>query len=314
MNKKKVLITNHKDEECGVYQYGKRFASVLIDSVSDDYEYFYLEVSNKNEFIENINKILPDIVIHNYLDITMPWFDSECFYLLKNRNVPQGLIVHNIGYSNAFDFFLHQHPFYPENGINHPIPRPLFKYESSERQSRDIPKINTFGFAFSIKKYESIVQLVNDSFEEAEINMHLTISKFFPNHGELEKIKNDCFSKITKSGIKLNISSDFKSNNEILDFLDDADLNIFLYQNYNNYNGISSVIDYALSVKRPIAICKSNMFAHLHNINPSICIEDLELKEIIKNGVQPIEHLYLLWGQEKFTESIEKIINIYTRA
>jgi hypothetical protein len=314
MNKKKVLITNHKDEECGVYQYGKRFASVLIDSVSDDYEYFYLEVFNKNEFIENINKILPDIVIHNYLDITMPWFDSECFYLLKNRNVPQGLIVHNIGYSNAFDFFLHQHPFYPENGINHPIPRPLFKYESSERQSRDIPKINTFGFAFSIKKYESIVQLVNDSFEEAEINMHLTISKFFPNHGELEKIKNDCFSKITKSGIKLNISSDFKSNNEILDFLDDADLNIFLYQNYNNYNGISSVIDYALSVKRPIAICKSNMFAHLHHVNPSICIEDSNVKEIIKNGTQPIEHLYLLWGQEKFTESIEKIINIYTRA
>jgi hypothetical protein len=53
------------------------------------------------------------------------------------------------------------------------------------------------------------------------------------------------------------------------------------------------------------------MFPHLHNINPSICIEDLGLKEIIKNGVQPIEHLYLLWGHEKFTESIEKIIKIY---
>jgi hypothetical protein len=297
MNKKKVLITNHKDEECGVYQYGKRFVSVLIDSVSSDYEYFYLEVSNKNEFIEKINKILPDIVIHNYLDITMPWYDSECFHLLKNRNVSQGLIVHNIGYANVFDFFLHQHPF--------------FKYKSSEREARNIPKINTFGFAFSFKKYESIVELINASFEEAEINMHLTISKFFPNYEELEKIKNDCYSKITKSGIKLNISSDFKSNNEILDFLNDADLNIFLYQNYNNYNGISSVIDYALSVKRPIAICKSNMFAHLHHVNPSICIENSSLKEIIKNGTQPIEHLYLSWGHEKFTESIEKIINIY---
>jgi hypothetical protein len=313
MNKKKVLITNHKDEECGVYQYGKRFASVLTDNISNDYEYFYIEVSNKNEFIENINKISPDIVIHNYLHITMPWYDNECFYILKNRSVPQGLIVHNIGYTNIFDFFLHQHPFYPQNGINHPIPRPLFKYESNERQARNVPKINTFGFAFSFKKYESIVELVNNSFEEAEINMHLTISKFFPNHEELQKIKDNCVSKITKSGIKLSISSDFKSNNDILAFLDDADLNIFLYQNYNNYNGISSVIDYALSVKRPIAICKSNMFAHLHNTNPSICIEDLSLKEIIKNGTKPIKHLYSLWGHEKFIESIEKIINIYTR-
>jgi hypothetical protein len=310
--KKIVLITNHKDKECGVYQYGKRFSSILLEASSNEYEYHYLELDNKKDFIEKVSDISPDIVIHNYLNITMPWYDFDCFNLLKKEKIPQGLIVHNIGYANIFDFFIHQHPFYPQNGVNHPAPRPLFKYNSKKRESRKIPKINTFGFAFLFKKYENIVEIINQSFDQAEINMHLTISKFFPNNGELDEIKKLCNSKITKDGIKLNITSDFKSDQDILDFLDDADLNIFLYKNYDNYNGISSVIDYALSVKRPIAVCKSNMFSHINNILPSICIEDSGIQKIIENGTKPLEHFYDMWSNKNFVESLEQTFNIYT--
>jgi len=310
--KKTVVITNHKNKECGVYQYGKRFSSILLNSESSEYEYHYLELDSKEEFFQKISAISPDIVVHNYLNITMPWYDLDCFNLLKNNNIPQGLIVHNIGYLNIFDFFLHQHPFYPQNDVNHPIPRPLFKYNSVLREPRKIPKIHTFGFAFLCKKYENIVEIINNSFDEAEINMHLTISKFFPNDDELNEIKKICNSKITKNGIKLNITSDFKSDEDILDFLDNADLNIFLYKNYDNYNGISSVIDYALSVKRPIAVCKSNMFSHINNISPSICIEDSSIQKIIENGIKPLEHFYDMWSNKNFVESLEQTFNIYT--
>lgn len=310
MNKKKVIFTNHKDEACGVYQYGKRIASILLNSNSQNYDYFYFEFDNKNEYIDCIKNLSPDIVVHNYLDITMPWFDMECLLFLKYKNIPQGLIVHNIGYANVFDFFIHQNPLYPQNGINYSIERPLFKYNSEHRYPREIPKINTFGFAFLFKKYENIVELINSQIDAAEINMHLTCSKFFPNHEELDLIKNICHSKITKDNIKLNITSDFKSDHEILSFLDDADLNIFLYKNYDNYNGISSVIDYALSVKRPIAVCKSNMFSHINSASPSICVEDQKIIDIINNGTKPLENFYSDWSNEKLIESFENILSI----
>jgi hypothetical protein len=310
MNKKKILFINHKDEACGVYQYGKRVASILLKSNSQKYNYFYIEIDNKKDYFDQLNFILPDIVIHNYLDMTMPWFDMDCLTCLKSSKIPQGLIVHNIGYANVFDFFIHQNPLYVQNGINYSIPRPLFNYNSTYSKPNKIPKIHTFGFGFIVKEYEKIVELINDQLDFAEINMHLTYSKFCPNYEELEKIKLLCFSKIKKDGIKLNITSDFKSDLDILDFLNTADLNIFLYKHYDNYNGISSVIDYALSVKKPIAICKSNMFAHINNTIPSICIENQKIIDIINNGIKPLENIYNIWSNEKFIQSFESILDI----
>jgi hypothetical protein len=94
----------------------------------------------------------------------------------------------------------------------------------------------------------------------------------------------------------------------MLDFLFNNDLNIFFYENYSFYNGISSTIDYALSVQKPIAICKSNMFSHIMDVNPSICVEDSDLIEIINNGFEPLQEKYNEWSHEKFVDNIETII------
>ena len=307
---KKIIITNHKENKCGVYQYGKRFASILLNQFSNNYQYHYIEIDNKLEYFKNICEINPDIIIHNYLDITMPWFDIECFNLLKNKNIPQGLIVHNTGYNNIFDFFIHQNPFHTETKNNFAIGRPLFTFNSTYRPIRKIPIINTFGFAFPTKQYEKIAKLVNDCFDRAEINMNLTKCSIISNDIYIEKIKELCIFEIKKPDIKLNITHDFKTDIEILKFLDEADINIFLYQNYGRYNGISSTIDYALSVKRPIAVCKSEMFSHINKTFPSICIEDSSILEILKNGTKPLEKFYRMWNHKNFFESFENIINI----
>jgi hypothetical protein len=103
----------------------------------------------------------------------------------------------------------------------------------------------------------------------------------------------------------LNITTNFISDDELLEFLAGNDLNIFFYQKYPTYNGISSSIDYALSVKRPIAICRSNMFSHIWNTTPSICAEDSSLKEIINNGFSPLEHYYNQWSHSNFIKVFE---------
>jgi hypothetical protein len=109
------------------------------------------------------------------------------------------------------------------------------------------------------------------------------------------------------------ITTDFISDEDLLDFLAGNDLNIFFYQKYSGYNGISSSIDYALSVKRPIAICRSNMFSHIWNATPSICIEDVSLNEIINVGIRPLEQYYNSWSHDKFIELFENNIKDVTK-
>lgn len=303
----RVLITNHKEQACGVYQYGKRVAFILTSSADSEFEYYYREISSKEEYLQILKEIDPKIIVHNYLNITMPWFDQEC--LNKGREIAalQGLLVHNIGYAACFDFYLHQNPDYPQNGDNYPICRPLFSFPQNYQYPKNtIPIIGTFGFGFLMKRYENIVSLVNEQFEEAEIKLHLTKSKFFPNDGELAKIAELCRQAITKEGIKLTITDDFKTDDEILEFLAGNDLNIFLYQNYNNYNGISSVIDYALSVDRPIAVCKSNMFSHINNNGCSICVENSSLKDIMNNGSGVLKEFKNSWSQDSFRKSFSQ--------
>ena len=68
------------------------------------------------------------------------------------------------------------------------------------------------------------------------------------------------------------------------------------------------MIDYALSVQKPIAINKSNMFSHILDATPSICVEDNYLKDIIKNGFAPLHEKYNSWTNENFIHNIESII------
>lgn len=303
----KILIVNHKEKECGVQQYGKRFGQILEKSEKYCYEYF--ECSDRETFHSKVLEFQPNVIIYNYLVETMPWLSGYDINECRALKICQGLIVHNIGYATAFDFYLHQNPNYPENGINYPILRPLFEYNRGKKMiGHIVPHIGTFGFGFKHKKYEDICKLVNDQFDSAIINLHLTVSKFFPNHQELEEVKEMCKSVVTNEKIKLHFTSDHLSDAGLLDFLAQNDLNIFLYKHYENYNGISSVIDYALSVPTPLAVCRSNMFSHINKNSPSICVEDLPLKEIIKNGYHVLDSYREEWSQEKFCENMDNIM------
>tara|TARA_R110000824_G_scaffold34372_1_gene109193 strand:+ start:3127 stop:4056 length:930 start_codon:yes stop_codon:yes gene_type:complete len=306
---KTVLVTNHKDQACGVYQYGKRVGHILQKHSNDRLKYVYVECGSKGEYLKYIGEIQPDIAIHNYLDITMPWFDQECFNRLRLKDCPQGLIVHNVGYSPVFDFYLHQHPFYPSNDINFNILRPLFNFDLPEATKEPRPPvIGTFGFGFKVKECERIVRLVNEQFDEATIRMHLTESKFCPNVQERLDVQEKCRREITKEGIKIEFSSEFLSDEAVVRFLNGNDLNVFLYKHWPSYNGVSSVIDYALSAQKPFAVNKSNMFAHVNNLEPSICVEDHSLKEIMDRGFEPVSHLHKAWQPSKFADHINNIL------
>lgn len=101
------------------------------------------------------------------------------------------------------------------------------------------------------------------------------------------------------------------TDNDVLDFLSANHLNIFLYEKYKKYNGISSTIDYALSVEKPIAINNSNMFSHIRNVSPTILVEKSKLIEIIEHGFSPLKELKQNWSNSNFIASMDKILSDY---
>lgn len=316
--RQKVLVVNHKIKNCGVYQYGKRCASILTDDNLKNIgnrSYYYLEAENEEELTRSINDIEPKIVLFNHLNGTMPFLDQKIVSDLRKNKIIQGTFVHNVGYNTMFDFFLHQDPDYKDSENNYHILRPLFKFDDfSEKESNDdVFRIGSFGFGFNVKKYDSLCAIVNSQFsnseKQVEINLHLTLSHFCDNSQMIKSVIQSCKNQITNNNIHLNITTEFMSDEDVLKFLNKNDVNVFLYHYYSSYNGISSVIDYALSCKKPFAVCKSNMFSHVNKVTPSICVEDQSLIDVIKNKLTPVQHLIEAWNRPNFKLRIEQILN-----
>ena len=123
-----------------------------------------------------------------------------------------------------------------------------------------------------------------------------------PLHEQGDEVEAACIEECTNPGIKLNITHDFKDDSDTLKFLASNDINVFLYG--ENGEGISSVIDYALSVKRPIAISKSRMFRHI--MNNAILIDNNSIEEIIERGTGPLERFYSDWSTNNFRTELDK--------
>ena len=79
------------------------------------------------------------------------------------------------------------------------------------------------------------------------------------------------------------IHTDFVNENDLLIFLQSNTMNIFLYDNLHG-RGISSTIDYALSVRRPLGISDSFMFRHIYS--DEICL--------YKNSIQKADGVRLV--------------------
>jgi hypothetical protein len=128
------------------------------------------------------------------------------------------------------------------------LPRPLIDYTGTYPVNL-VPTIGSFGFAFNHKQYHKLVKLVNDTFDKAVINLHIPNPYFgdTPNN-KLLNIVTECRLNNTNPEVKLNISTNFMDDQELLTFLAGNDINVFYYGDLSN-PGLSSAPDYALSVQ-----------------------------------------------------------------
>lgn len=301
-----ILFINHHIKNCGVYQYGYRSAQIL--QKSKKYNFLYLEITNAQDYFIAVETHKPAAIIYNNHGPVMPWLSPNILKTYPN-------IVH-IGifhegpqfYSYGYDYGITQDSTLNDTPTMFSVPRPLLEDYYVEPTIPEIVTINSFGFSFNDKGFDKIVAYVCNNFDRAIINLH-TPSAFFdrPKH-ETQEMFDACKSSKTNPNVDLNITTNFLSEKELLTFLSSSTINFFPYAQAPG-RGISSVIDYALSVDKPIAITKSEMFRHIYNTQPSICIEDRSIKDIINSGTSPLLQYKEKWSNKNFILKYEYIIS-----
>jgi SAM-dependent methyltransferase len=330
---KTVLFVSHKKAQCGVYEFGKSITDVLQHSKR--YQFIRVECSSFAELTTAIERNGPTAIIYNYMPSVFPWVTTRISRkLYKNNiatiNIPQIGIIHDItqhvadtatAYRNTyifgacqvinslFDFYIaHDPTLFLLNPLVYKAGRLIPSYQN-HFPTPPKPVIGSFGFGTPKKGFENIVRLVQDQFDEAVMRLNIPSADFGDKEGvNARTIAANCRALVTKPGIQLIVTHEYMNNKNILDYLAQNTINVFLYEDTGG-RGLSSALDNALAVQRPVAVSDAVMFRHVFDAVPSICVTKNDLKTIIHNGFAPLQRHYDEWNAENLLWEYERIVD-----
>ena len=307
-----VLLVNHSAKQCGINQYGKNVAAAL--GGSRRYEVTLAECSNEEDLVRAIARVQPHAIIYNYYETTMPWLNAG---ITRGIPLPQLGVMHEVTQERAdhakrdmFDFHLCPDPtLIARNPAALRTPRLIPTYLNYQRLP-EIPTIGSFGFGIGDKGFTRIVDQVQTEFDEALIRIQMPFNDVVDPGGRVHALQTAeaCRKRLRKSGVRLEISHDFLSKAQLLDFLASNTLNAFFYEE-GKFAGISSTIEHALAVQRPIAITRCGMFRHVLKAAPSVCIDEASLKDIITAGIAPLVPFYDAWSEDRFISEYDQLLD-----
>jgi hypothetical protein len=304
-----ILVVNHKEKQCGIHQYGVNIWNALFKSRK--HAYIYCECSGDLQLQGYIKSIRPSAIIYNHYPATMPWLTPT---VTRRYTVPQLGIMHEVTQESAdnatnelFDYHLCPDPTLIENNPICRKTKRLIPPYINHKPYPAIPTIGSFGFGFSDKGFERLVTYVQDNLDDAAINLLMPDNHIVGKRIELNPklTAKRCRELVRKPRITLNINHGFLSHVELLDFLAGNTINCFLYD-VEKHKGISSTVEQALAVHRPIALTRCGMFRHM--FSAPVFIEDLPLWEIVNQGIEPLKPFYREWSEQAFINDYDRII------
>lgn len=312
---KKILFISRKAERCGVADYGRRVNSAL--QKSSLFETHWAEIESAQEYVEWYNKVIPDLVLYNYYPVILPFVTDD--FIAPIRHIPHVTVYHEVGFAfspNAIIDIDSTKEDKPEENY-FTSPRPLFEnVELKDFPPNEIPTIGSFGFGFPDKNFPKIAELVCSQYDKAKIRLNTPFATFGDAEGDRAKAEVEKMRQIiANSGkdIELEVTHEFLEHIDLLNFLKQNDINIFLYDPHQT-RSLSGSIDYALSVRKPIGISRSWMFRHINWVTPSIYVDERPLKDIIADGIEPLKPIYERHSNkallEKYEYALTKILNI----
>jgi SAM-dependent methyltransferase len=308
---KNILFVINSSQRCGMHQFGKNTSDAL--SCSSRYQFCLVECASDNtgsiELLNALQKYNPVAVIYHWCPMIMPWLNDDLFRHV-DKYIPGlkhlAIVQDHCAPFDWLDAFIHVDPSLTEKKPHYRVGRLIPNYISRNEPTNNI--IGSFGFGCKHKNYQKIVEQVNKEFNEAIIRFHIPFNHYGDPKGRQASLLLEECRKLAKPGIIIEANHKFLDKETLLDWLASNTVNCFFFDKCDG-RGISSSIDFALAVRRPIAITESHMFRHILKAEPSIIIDDSSLKQIISYGTKPLEPFYQQWTKENLIKDYERIID-----
>jgi hypothetical protein len=306
-----VLFVTHPQQACGVHQFGRQILEVL--ATSRRYRFVPAEVATVADLDAARAATRPDAMIVNWHPITFPSVPPAAF---RATRLPIVALMHEITDDMVRD--LAALPF--DRCIDHDPSgcrdnprfvrscRPLPVY-ANRFAPPPLPTIGTFGFAGPTKGLEDLVHRVQEEFDECLIRMALPFNAFGdPDGTKSRALARRCRAILTKPGVRLDVSHEFRTIPRVLDFLARNSLNAFFYVEQQG-RGISSAVDLAIAAGRPVAVRRTSMFRHVTAAVPSICVEERSLQDILAAGTAPLAPFRDAWTHDRIRADYETLLD-----
>jgi len=294
----KGLFINSKQANCSIYESGIMCYSVLNKSKLYTLDY-----------TEEIIDTTYDFYIFNYHYIVLNVDQS----LLSRLNGLKISVVTEVDNDNPliytpdiFDFYIVIDPTIIETNKVYSFPRPLETYDILDRKYNDDVIIGSFGFLTDGKRFDLVVDAVENEFDSALIRFNFPHATYVPLHtysANYDKIINRV-NLIQNRNIKVEITKNYLTKEELIEWCSNNTLNCFFYD--RNCPGLSAVTDQAISSESALSINNNGTFRHiLKYIKP---YPDWSLKYSIENSKEFVVKMKKDWSTEIFCAKFENIL------
>lgn len=305
-----VLFMSNPTPNCGVHQFGRNVMTAL--TTSSRFEFRYVECASAVEFLSTMVRHRPLAVIYNHIKTTMPWLNRALMLPFPGPHIG---IVHEATQALAdrltsleFDAYLVPDPTLL---LRNPRVFKTGRLVPAYRNRQPVPSVSTvgsFGFGLEGKGFDRLLERVQAEFERADVRLHIPFAAYGDSSGEgARSIARTCEALVRKPGIRVAVTHEFLEEGRLLDFLAGNTLNAFFYDAYPG-RGISSVIDHALAVGRPLALSSSTMFRHVLARAPQLCVDHRPLREVMDAGDAPLAAMRRDWCAENLVWEYERIV------
>lgn len=303
-----ILFVNQENSQCGVYQFGKNTAFIL-SKFHHIHTFEYFEADGPEPLLHKLAQSAYDLVILNHHPSVMTWA-NEAFFA-NNGNTKYSLIMHDtrVNYPQIASV-IHPDPTFEDSFPDLKVGRPVLWYPALSKQVI-LNSIGSFGFGFDHKGFDDLVNRVNNEFDEATIRIHIPLNSKVDQTGYYAyRMAKKLRGIPLKTGVKLEISHDYKNETELVYWLSEHAINVFLYKNTENLSeGCSSTIDWALMARRPLAVSGDRMFRHITSQAPELQLDKSSLRAIIAKGLEPLNQFYGQWDQVNLYNDYCKVVN-----
>jgi hypothetical protein len=169
-----------------------------------------------------------------------------------------------------------------------------------------IPTIGFQGFPAPHKGIHELAHRVRQEFDTAVLRLHMPSSHFGDPDGSIaRRWANEVRAIVAGTNIRVEASHEFKTDEEIVEWLSQNSVNCYFYNNDWPNAGPASSPDYALAARRPIAVRNTVMMTNITRHTSLATIETSSLREIIARGIDHLKPIYDHHSREAVVKAYE---------